>query len=126
MDALKAKFPAPVIAKWTREKEGGISMYDIEFKQDGQKFEADVKEEGIIDNWEKAIPVNELPHAARMTVDKKYPKSAIKEVMQTVSISNGKDVPEGYEITLVTSGNKAAEITVAADGKVLEESAGKQ
>ncbi|MDI6767307.1 MAG: hypothetical protein QME52_10840 [Bacteroidota bacterium] len=48
MDGLKAKFPKPEIDKWTKEKEGDISLYDIEFKQEGYKYEADIKEDGTI------------------------------------------------------------------------------
>src|SRR5262245_51932134 len=48
MDALKAKFPKAEIDKWTKEKEGDKIVYDIEFKQDGKKFEADIFEDGTI------------------------------------------------------------------------------
>ena len=41
MNALLVKFPKAVIHKWTQEKEGDIVIYDIEFQQEGQKFEAD-------------------------------------------------------------------------------------
>src|SRR5262245_15163751 len=55
MDALKAKFPKAEIDKWTKEKEGDKIVYDIEFKQGKQKFEADIAEDGTILNWEKEI-----------------------------------------------------------------------
>src|SRR5262245_48729213 len=74
MDGLKAKFPKAAIDKCTREKEGDIIVYDIEFKQDGRKFEADIKEDGTIHNWEKEIALGDLPAAVKKAVDKKYPK----------------------------------------------------
>src|SRR4051812_4779896 len=67
MDALKAKFPKAVIDKATKEKEGDKVVYDIEFKQDGKKFEADIFEDGTIHNWEKEIPAKDLPKAVAET-----------------------------------------------------------
>src|SRR5262245_19977272 len=61
MDALKAKFPKAKIEKWTKEKEGDVVVYDIEFKQEDRKFEADIKEDGAIHNWEKEVAAKDLP-----------------------------------------------------------------
>src|SRR5438874_12084818 len=81
MDALKTRFAKAVIDKCTKEKEGDAIVYDIEFKQEGRKFEADIKEDGTIVNWEKEIAVKDLPEAVKKTVEKKYPRATIKEVM---------------------------------------------
>jgi hypothetical protein len=122
--------PAPIghFVRFLRraEKEGGIVLYDIEFKQGSRKFEADIKEDGTIDNWEKEIPVTDLPAAVRKTVDGRYPRAAIKEVMAVTAVRAGKDTLEGYEVTLETAGKRAIEITVAPDGKILEGSAEKK
>ena len=40
MDALKSKFPKAEIHKLTKEKEGDIVVYDIEFKQEGRNLNA--------------------------------------------------------------------------------------
>jgi len=122
MDGLKAKFPKAEIRKWSEEKEGDITVYDIEFKQDGWKFEADIKADGSIHNWEKAIEAKDLPEVAKAAAESEYPKSGIKEIMQITAVSDGKDVLEGYEIVLETSDGKHVEVTVAPDGKVLEDS----
>src|SRR5262245_32868159 len=86
MDALKAKFPKAVIDKCTKEKEGNDVVYDIEFKQEGRKFEADIKEDGTIVNYEKEIAAKDLPAAVKAAVEKKYPKSTIKEVMEVTEV----------------------------------------
>ena len=52
MDALKAKFPKAEIQKWTKETENDKVIYDIEFKQDGRKAEADIFEDGTFQNFE--------------------------------------------------------------------------
>jgi hypothetical protein len=122
MDALKAKFPNPEIDKWTRETEGVVVLYDIEFRQGGRKFEADIKEDGTFHNWERAIPAEDLPAAVRRAVDTRYPKATLKEVMAIMAVSGGKDVLEGYEIVLETSRKKSVEVTVAPDGRIAEDS----
>lgn len=122
MHALKAKFPKAEIHKWDKEKEGDEVVYDFEFKQDGGNFEADIKEDGTIDNWEKEIGFQELPKAVRETVEKKYPRSTITEIMQVTAIRDGKEALEGYEVSLKTPDKKHVEVTVDPDGKILEDS----
>jgi uncharacterized membrane protein YkoI len=121
MDALKAKFPKAELHQWTEEKEGDIIVYDLEFKQEGRKFEADIKADGMIHNWEKEIPVTDLPDTARNAVAKKYPKADPKEVMVITAVKDGKDTLEGYEIVIETADKKEVEVTVAPDGEILEE-----
>jgi hypothetical protein len=122
MGALKAKFPDAEIHKWTKETEDDIVVYDIEFKQQDQKFEADIKEDGTIHNWEKEIAAEDLPEAVKKTAEEKYPNSTHKEIMEITAVKDGEDVLEGYEIVLETADKKEVEITVAPDGRILEES----
>jgi len=126
MDALKAKFPDPEIHQWTREKEGGIVLYDIEFRQGGRKFEADIKEDGTIHNWEKEVAVKDLPAAVRKAVDARYRRATLTEAMAITAVKDGKDAPEGYEIALETAGKKGVEVTIAPNGTVLEDSGEKK
>ncbi len=121
MEGLMAKFPKAEIDKWTKENEGKTVVYDIEFKQNSQHFEADIKEDGTIHNWEMAIAEKDLPASVVTTVNKMYPKGTMKDVMQVTAVKNGKDVLEGYEIGLLTAERKNVEVTVAPDGKVLED-----
>ena len=121
MDALKAKFPQAEIHKWTKEKEGDIVVYDIEFIQEDRKFEADIKEDGTIHNWEKEITDKDLPETVKTTVETNYPQSIIKEIMEITAVQDGQDALEGYEIVLETADKKDIEVTVAPDGKILEE-----
>jgi len=122
MDALKARFPDAEIHKWTKEKEGDIFVYDIEFKQGDRKFEADIKEDGTIHNWEKEIAAEDLPEAAMKAVETKYPESTIQEIMEITAVNDGKDALEGYEVVLETADKEEVEVTVAPDGKILEDS----
>lgn len=120
MSALKAKFPNARVQKWTKETEDNIVVYDFELTQDGRKFEADIREDGSIHNWEEQITVKDLPEAVRRTVTTEYPKATIKEIMRITAVKAGKDVLEGYEVVLQTADKKTVEVTVAPNGKILE------
>ncbi len=74
MDVLRARFPEAEIRQWTREEEDGVVLYDIEFTQEARKFEADIKEDGTIHNWELEIAVNDLPRAVREAVARSIPR----------------------------------------------------
>jgi len=122
MDALKARFPKAEIHKWTKEKEGADVVYDIEFKENGRKCEADIKEDGTYVNYEREIAAKDLPKAVTDAVEKKYPKATMKEIMEIMEVKGKEDKLEGYEIVLVTADKKEVEVTIAPDGKVLEDS----
>ena len=121
MDALKAKFPKAKIHKWTEEKEGDAVVYDIEFKQGDRKFEADIKEDGTILNFEEEVSVKDLPAAVKKAVGRRYPKAKLKEIMKITEIKDRKETRGGYEIVLETADKKEVEVTIADDGKVLED-----
>lgn len=124
LEALNAKFPDAEINKWTKENEGEIIIYDFEFTQEGHNFEADVKEDGTIHNWEKAITAEDLPVAVQDTFNEKYPDAEMKEIMEITAVIEGEDQLEGYEIVFETPDNKEIEITVAPDGTITEEDSG--
>jgi uncharacterized membrane protein YkoI len=121
-DALKARFPEAEISKWTREEEGDLAVYDIEFEQAGQKFEADIKEDGAIHNWEKAILTEDLPEIVKKSVLERYAQSTITEIMEISAVRDGQDVVEGYEIVIETADKNVFELTVAPEGEILEDS----
>jgi hypothetical protein len=121
MDALKAKFPKAVIHKWTKEKEGDDVIYDFEFKEGDRACEADIKEDGTYINFEKAIPAKDLPAAVTKTIDAKFPKATLKEIMEETEVKGKDEKVVAYEVVLVTADKKNVEIKVGLDGKILEE-----
>lgn len=126
MESLKAKFPKAKIHKWTKAKEGDDVVYDIEFKQGDRKFEADIKEDGTIVNWEKEVATKDLPEAVKKAIEKKYPKSKLKEAMEITDIKDKKEVAGGYEVILETADKTEVEVTVSGEGKILEDSSEKK
>jgi hypothetical protein len=126
MDALKAKFPKAEIHKWTKAKEGDDIVYDIEFTQAGRKCEADIKENGTYINFEKEIAAKDLPAAVSKAVDARYPKATLKEIMEITAVVGKAEKLEGYEIVLTTADKREVEVTIAPDGKILEDTGAKK
>jgi len=122
MNSLKTRFPNAEIHKWTKEKEGGNIIYDIEFKQECRKCEADIKENGIYINFEKEIAAKDLPKVVKKVMEDKYPEASIKEIMEITDVKGKEEKLEGYEVVFATTERKDAEVTVAPDGKIFEES----
>jgi hypothetical protein len=122
MHALTARFPGAEIQKWTREKEDTVIVYDIEFTQEGRKYEADITEDGSIHNWEMAIKASVLPPAVRIALERRYPGSTIREVMEITEVHGMNESLRGYEILIFTADGAGEELTVSPEGEILEDS----
>jgi hypothetical protein len=121
MDALKARFPKAQIHKWTKEKEGDDVVYDFEFKDRGRACEADIKEDGTYINYEKAIAAKDLPAAVTKAIEAKFPKAALKEIMEETEVQGKEEKLSAYEVVLISADKKTLEIRLSPDGKILEE-----
>ena len=126
MDSLLAKFPKAKIDKCVREMEGDDVVYDIEFKQEGRKCEADIKENGTYINYEKAIEAKDLPKAVKDAIEKKYPKSTLKEIMEETEVKGKDEKLSAYEVVLATADKKEVEVRVSPEGKILEDTGEKR
>jgi hypothetical protein len=120
MTALTTKFPQAQIDKWTIEKEDGRKVYDIEFRQAGRKFEADIFADGTIHNWERQIAASDLPPAVVQAVSKIFRDASMKQIMAVTGVHNDVERLEGYEIVVERAHRTDVEMTIAPDGKVLE------
>jgi len=121
MDALKSKFPQAKIDKCTKAKEGDDVIYDIEFKQEGRKCEADIKENGTYINYEKLIAEKDLPKVCREAIEKKYPKATLGDVMEETEVKGKDEKLSAYEVMLTTADKKEVEVRLSPDGKILED-----
>jgi hypothetical protein len=120
MKVLTTKFPQAKIDKWSKEKEDGKEVYDIEFRQGDRKFEADIFADGTIHNWEQQIAQSDLPPAVVQTVNRQFPKAVLKEIMAITDVTNGTERLEGYEVVVQRTLKKDVEMTIAPDGRILE------
>lgn len=53
-----------------------------------------------------------------------YPSAKLLEIMEITAVNEDKDQFEGYEIVIKTSEKEQIEVTLAPDGKILEEDTG--
>jgi hypothetical protein len=125
-DALLSKFPKAKIDKCVKEKEGSDIVYDIEFKQEGRNCEADINENGVYINYEKAIAAKDLPKSVTAAIEKKYPKATLKEIMEETEVSGNAEKLSAYEVGLVTADKKNVEVRLSPDGKILEDTGAKE
>jgi len=121
LEAIKGRFPKAEITSAEKEKEDGKIVYDIELKSDGKKYEMDILEDGTIIEIEKEVAVNKLPDGAAKTIEEKYPKSKILEVMEVNKVEGKKETPQHYEVTIETADKKKKEVILALDGKSVKE-----
>jgi hypothetical protein len=118
---LQPPSPQAKIDKCTKAKEGNDIVYDIEFKQEARKCEADIKENGSYINYEKAIAAKDLPQAVRDAIEKKYPKATLNEVMEETEVMGKAEKLSAYEVVLVTADKRDVEVRLSPDGKILED-----
>ncbi|HUX01663.1 MAG: PepSY-like domain-containing protein [Phycisphaerae bacterium] len=133
-DALKAAFPEAKIEGVELEKECGLTIYEVELVQEGEpKMEVEVAPEGRIIKIETEIAQKDVPEAALQAIQAADPDAKCEEVQkiricikiekaeadkpaQLVQLDKAEIV---YEAELKKDG-KEGEITVAADGKIIE------
>jgi uncharacterized membrane protein YkoI len=117
-DAVMARFPGGEVTSAEKEKENGEIVYDLALKHEGRKYEMDIKEDGTIVEIEKEV--KNVPEAITKAMKRKYPKAAIKEVMEVNKVTGKEEKPIHYEVTIEMAGKKK-EVIVSLDGKSVKE-----
>ena len=124
--AVDANCPGAEIDKLDVEDEGGIKVYDIEFK--AGRGEMDVTEDGTVLDVATIVELKEVPEAAAAVIRKAAEKSAIRQLEKSkiharIEKTKRKNklhalaAPEfEYEAELA----KGGEIEVAADGQIIK------
>ena len=124
--ALAANCPGAEIDKLDVEDEGGIKVYDIEFK--AGRGEIEVAEDGTVLDVATIVELKDVPEAAAAVIRKAAAGSGIRqleksEIRARIEKTNGKGklsplrAPEyEYEAELA----KGGEIEVAADGRIIK------
>jgi hypothetical protein len=122
---LKSECPDCVIAKVTREKENGVTIYDFEFRS-GQG-EMDVTVDGFVIDREILVQTADVPGPALDAIRKAAAGGKIKLIEKDeirAELKDGKviklDSPKyAYEADLV-KGNQVGEVVVTPEGQVTE------
>jgi uncharacterized membrane protein YkoI len=124
---FEAKFPNAEIEKVESEEEGGVTVYDIEFKDGSVEKETDITAAGIMLEFTIVIEAKDVPAAAMAPIRKAAEGATMKRI-ERVEISfetkDGKTLklprPVTHYAVELTKGGKTAEIVVTADGQVVE------
>ncbi len=124
------RFPNAVINKLESEQEGGVTVWDIEFRDRRTQKETDIAEDGTMLEYTVVVGKKTMPKPAMRTVEAAAKKRDAKMGrMERIEISyetkDGKvvklDKPRTHYAVEMTKGDQMAEIVVDARGKVVEE-----
>src|SRR2546421_60866 len=124
MSSINTRFPGAQVTSVERENEHGNVIYDFELRQNGRKYEADVKDDGTIIEVEKEVAADQVPDAVSNALKAKYPGATIREVMEVDKVSGQRETPDHYEVNLTTNSGKKKEVTASLDGNDVKEEAG--
>lgn len=121
-DALEVRFPNATITGAEKESDSkGAVLFDVELKYEGQKFETDIKDSGVMLEVEKEIASRQWPKALGGTMDAKFPHATIKEVMEVNKVAGKEEVPDHLEVTIETADKKSSEILLSLDGATIRQ-----
>jgi uncharacterized membrane protein YkoI len=122
-DALDARFPDLKIDSAIEENDGGKTVYDIELKLKGRKFETDIQADGRMLEVEKQLTEKEWPAVLTNAMKRLHPNATIKEVMEVFKVHGKEEVADHYELTVEGSDKKESEVLISLDGKPFKEEA---
>lgn len=123
--AVQENRPGAEIDKLEVEKEGGFTLYDIEFK--GDQGEIEVAEDGTVIDVTDVVQMTDIPAAAAAAIEKAASGRRIKRVEKAeVRARIEKDGGKGRLSKLATpeyvyeAELSKGEVEVAADGRVIK------
>jgi hypothetical protein len=114
---IDARLPGAEVTSIEKELEDGKVVYDVELKHKDRKYEMDIHEDGTLIEIEKEMALKDVPAALAKTVDAKFPKATIKEIMEVNKVKGKVETPDHYEVTVETADKKTEEILITLDGK---------
>jgi uncharacterized membrane protein YkoI len=129
MAAVEATVPDAEVAMAEVSEEGGITVYDIEFKNDMGEME--VADDGTVIEVVSIVTMDDLPEAAAAAIQKaagdmtinRLEKSEIRSEIdtegETAAVTMLENLRYKYEAELARN-DSTAEITVDADGNIVE------
>jgi len=121
---LERSYPDAKVQKVNLETEDGQRLYEVKMLKDGSKLEVTLAEDGTIVEIESPVAAADLPKAVTDAVAKAAPGAKIEKATKQESLTDSKlnklTPPKmSYEVE-VEQDDKEAELTVAADGTILE------
>jgi hypothetical protein len=126
--AFAEKFPGGEIEKLDVDVEGGVAVYDIEFKNGALEQETDIAADGTVLEVTLVVEAKAVPAAAMKAITKAAEGGKIGRI-EKVAISfetkNSKVVkllrPVTHYAVEITRGDRTSEVVVTAEGKPVKD-----
>ncbi len=122
------KFPNAKVFTAESEKEGGVMVWDIEFREGRTHKETDIAEDGTMLEYSEQVAQRSVPKEVRASIKKAAEGG---RVVRTEKVAISYEAKEGKVIKLekaktqyeanVAKGDQIADVVVDDQGKVLEE-----
>jgi hypothetical protein len=119
-DAVKKRFPEAKLVGANVEKEGGKTTYEIGIEDKGTHIDVTISGDGVIEKFERTIPVTNVPKAVIATVDAKFPKALVKRTEEVITVKDGKEGLTAYTVLMETADKKMLEVEVTPQGKIVK------
>ena len=119
-ETVKKRFPEAKLLSAEKETDKGAELYEVELEQQDEGIDVKLTADGALLEIEHEIAAKDLPKAVQEALSAKYPKSEFEKVEKVTKFKDGKEQPELYEVEVETADDKDLEVTVDANGKILE------
>lgn len=114
IQAFQNSYPNANIKGYSKEKEQGKTVYEVESVEGKIHRDVTYNSDGILITIEESLPYNELPQPVRDAITKDYPKSKILTCEKVIRGSVTQ-----FELT-VKSGKQKHELVFNADGSLVK------
>ncbi len=119
LKAVKELFPKAKLEPMAeKQDDDGTIQYVISLRNGKTDYEVTVTEEGTVTEVSKDLPFNQFPKKVIAGVQMKYPKAKVTE---SAELSVPGETDKKYYVELTTAKGQKLEVTLDADGDVLEE-----
>ncbi|MBM4201725.1 MAG: hypothetical protein FJ189_10630 [Gammaproteobacteria bacterium] len=114
-DAFAKAYPQAVDAEFETETRNGKTVYEVEFRNQGQEMEALFSPEGALLRTETEVAVDSLPDPVKKALAAAHPTARIKEAERLMKPDG---TVFGYEVEL-KDGKRETTVELDGDGKIV-------
>ncbi len=115
--SVKKRFPKGEMSSASSDTVDKKTTYEVTLKSGGTTFDVNINADGTITGMEKEVAIKDLPKAITDAVAAKHPNKKMKKGEEVISVKDGKETLEYYEVFVEIDG-KDVEVEVLPDGKL--------
>ncbi len=118
VDSLKKRFPKGELTSASKSGDKEKTTFEVTVKEGSLKADVNLNANGVITGIEKQIAEADMPKAVADAWKVKYPKGTFKTCEEVISVKDGKETMEYYEVVVETPDKKTVELEIEKDGKI--------